>query len=184
MLAFTVLAIILIASGLFDPSPLGSQRWTTELAQMSLPRNSREIQWLDKDLPQSPFTIRLNAVRQSGERDIGYGLALGDQSAYLAVAVSPLGYLAIWEAAEEDAIIVDSYLLNWQTWPHVHTAGESNEIWLDISEDRAAVRINREWLWEGEISAVTGSVGLLGESFGETAVIDFETVELFSDASE
>jgi len=184
MLALTVLAVVLIASGVFDPAPLGSRLWTKDLSQMSVPRNSRKIQWLDEELPQLPITIRLNSALQSGEVDIGYGLVLGDETDYLAVAVSPLGYLAIWETGQEDTTTVDSYLLNWQTWPHVHTAGESNEIWLDISGDRAGVRINREWLWEGEISAVTGSVGLLGESFGETAVIDFETVELFSDASE
>lgn len=184
MLALTVLAVILIASGVFDPAPLGSQRWTRNLSPMSVARDSREIQWLDEKLPQSPFTFRLNGAYQSGEVDSGYGLVLGDETAYLAVAVSPTGYLAIWEATEEDVTTADSYLLNWQTWPHVHSGSESNEIWLDVSGDRAAVRINREWLWEGEISALTGNVGLLGESFGETAVIDFERVEFFSDVSE
>ena len=181
ILALTILAVVLIASGVFDPAPLGSLLWTKELSQMSIPRNSREIRWLDEELPQSPMTIRLSGARQSGEEDIGYGLVLGDETAYLAVAVSPLGYLAIWRAAEQDAATNDSYLLNWQTWPHVHTASESNEIWLDISGDRAGVRINRERLWEGDMSALGGNVGLFGESFGETAVIDFETIELFSD---
>jgi hypothetical protein len=184
MLTLTILAAVLIAGGVFDPAPLGSQLWTRELSQMSVPRNSREIRWLDEELPHSPMTIRMSGARQSGEEDIGYGLVLGDETAYLAVAVSPLGYLAIWQAAEQEAETNDSYLLNWQTWPHVHTADESNEIWLDISGDQVGVRINRERLWEGDISALAGNIGLLGESFGETAVIDFETVELFSGASE
>ncbi|UCC50977.1 MAG: hypothetical protein JSV68_17975 [Anaerolineaceae bacterium] len=184
LLAITLLALVLIASGLFDPAPLGSQLWARELPQMSVPSNTREIQWIGEEVPQSPATIRLTAARQSGEQDIGYGLVVGDETAYLAVAVSPLGYLAVWETANQDVTTDDSYLLEWQTWPHVHTDSEDNEIWLDIDGNRANLRINREWLWEGEIRGGTNHIGLLGESFGDTAAVDFETVELFSGASE
>jgi hypothetical protein len=183
-LAITLLAMVLVASGLFDPAPLGSQLWARELPQMSVPGNTREIQWIGEEVPQSPATIRLTAARQSGEQDIGYGLVVGDETASLAIAVSPLGYLAIWETANQDVSTDDSYLLEWQTWPHVHTGSAGNEIWLDIDGNRAAVRINREWLWEGEIRRNASQIGLLGESFGDTTVVDFETVELFSGTSE
>jgi len=184
ILVITLLAISLIASGVFDPTPSGPRLWQRELPRMSVPPDSRKINWLQEDVPESPFTVRMAGAHQSGEKDIGYGLVLGDDEGYLAVAVSPLGYLAIWETDGQDPISGDSYLLEWQTWPHVRTDGDSNEIWIDVAGDRAGVRVNREWLWEGRITKEAGNVGILGESFGEPAVIDFGAIELFSDTDE
>jgi hypothetical protein len=180
----TVLAIGIIASGVFDPSPAGTRRWRLEDKQILLSPQSRDIIWLEEQVPDSPITIRMTASHKSGEEDIGYGLLLGDEAAYLAVAVSPLGYLAIWESDVQSGGSTDSYLLEWQTWPHVKTEGSPNEIWVDIVGNQAGVRVNREWLWEGEITSGSGNVGLLGESFAETAVIDFESVELFAKRGE
>jgi hypothetical protein len=184
LLLFTLLAIVLIASGVFDPSPVGTSRWRLEDRQMMLSSQSRDIIWLEEQVPDSPITIRMTASHKSGEEDIGYGLLLGDEAAYLAVAVSPLGYLSIWESEIQSGHSTDSYLLQWQTWPHVKTNRSPNEIWVDIAGNRASVRVNREWLWEGDITSNTENVGLLGESFADTAVIDFESVELFSKRDE
>ena len=129
-------------------------------------------------LPSGRYSLRLTAAREDGETDIGYGLALGDENEYLAVAVSPLGYLSVWQksGAETDTI------LPWQTWPHVGRGLEPNEIWLDSEENgRLTIRINREFLWEGEIEPPSGQIGLIGESFGETAVVDFQAVRIFEE---
>jgi hypothetical protein len=177
------LAIGLIASGVFDPAPAGTLRWQLAENRMQLSSQSRDIIWLEEQVPAAPITVRVNAAHVEGEEDIGYGLVLGDEAAYLAVAVSPLGYLAIWESDSQSAVSGDSYLLPWQTWPHVKTGSLPNEIWVDIAGNQAAVRINREWLWEGEITNISGKVGLLGESFAGPAAIDFESVELFAENS-
>ena len=184
LLLVAVLAIGVIASGVFDPSPAGPRRWRLEDRQMQLSPQSRDIIWLEEQVPDSPITLRITASHKSGEEDIGYGLLFGDEAAYLAVAVSPLGYLAIWESDVQSGGSMDSYLLEWQTWPHVKTESSPNEIWVDIVGNRASVRVNREWLWEGEIRGGSGNVGLLGESFADTAVIDFESVELFAKRGE
>ena len=147
---------------------------------MRLSPQSRDIVWLEEQVPDSPITIRMTASHKSGEEDVGYGVLLGDEAAYLAVAVSPLGYLAIWESDVQSGDSTDSYLLEWQTWPHVKTESSSNEIWVDIVGSRASVRVNREWLWEGEIITGSENVGLLSESFAETAEVDFESIELFA----
>ncbi len=184
LLLVAALAILVIASGVFDPSPAGTLRWRLEGKRMLLSPQSRDIIWLEEQVPDFPITIRMTASHNSGEEDIGYGLTLGDEAAYLAVAVSPLGYLAIWESDVQSGGSTDSYLLEWKTWPHVKTASSPNEIWVDIVGNRASVRINREWLWEGEITSGSENIGLLGESFAETAVIDFESVELFAKRGE
>ena len=180
LLLVTVLAIGLIASGIFDPSPAGTSLWRLENERMRLSSQSRDIIWLDEPVPDSPITIHMTAAHREGEEDIGYGLLFGDDAAYLAVGVSPLGYLAIWQSDAQSGGSTDSYLLEWQTWPHVKTEDSLNEIWVDIVGNQATVRVNREWLWEGIIASGSGNVGLLGESFGESAVIDFESVELFA----
>ncbi|MDX1414588.1 MAG: hypothetical protein R3293_10380, partial [Candidatus Promineifilaceae bacterium] len=98
------------------------------------------------------------------------------ETASFVVAVSPLGYVAIWETMDKD-----NYHVGWQTWPHVQKNNESNEIWLDIEHDQVRVRINREWLWERELATSSHKIGIIGESFGGSAVVDFETLELFAD---
>jgi len=180
LLLVTVLAIGVIASGIFDPAPAGTLLWHLDGKRLSPSAETRDITWLDENVPDTPITIHVTAVHNSGEEDIGYGLVLGDEEAYLAIAVSPLGYLAIWQSDVQSSGSADSYLLEWQTWPHVKTDGSSNEIWVDIAGSRAAVRINREWLWEGEIAAGSRNIGLMAESFADPAVIDFQTVELFA----
>ncbi len=179
MLFGTAVVIGLIASGVFDPSPFGQRLWQEDLFQMRVAPNSRQINWLDIDIPSTPFTARLTAAYEQGEADAAFGLILGDDDHYLTIAVSPLGYLAVWETTNND-----SYYLNWQTWPHVKRGNENNEIWLDVEGDLARVRINREWLWEGSIDLSTDRIGILGESFGGESFINFETIEMFAESGE
>jgi hypothetical protein len=179
LLVITLLIVGLIASGVFDPSPFGQSLWHEDLSKMAVEPLSRQVSWIESETPQLPFTVRLTAAYGSGEYDSAYGLVLGDEESFFSVAVSPLGYLAIWETTSSDA-----YYLNWQTWPHVQKDHGTNEIWLDIEGDRAQVRINREWLWEGNIEVQGRHIGILGESFGEEVIIEFESLKLFAAAGE
>jgi hypothetical protein len=56
----------------------------------------------------------------------------------------------------------------------------SNELWLDIEDSElVAVRINRELLWEGNLPLTGNKIGLWAESYGGTADIEFNSIELF-----
>lgn len=181
VLLVTAVLIALIAAGVFDPQPLGALRWQTAEQRVTAPAKSREIRWVEEGVPQSSTTLRLTAALADGETDSGYGLVLGDEENYLTVAVSPLGYLAIWESSLNPGAAGDTYLLQWQTWPHVKMNGEANELWLDVEGNQATVRVNREWLWEGPINNTGPQVGLLVESYGDAAVVDFMELALFAD---
>ena len=110
--------------------------------------------------------------------DIGYGLVLGDDEAHVAVAVSPLGYLSVWQETGQETFVI----FPWQTWPHVRRDLAANEIWLDIEEpDQVTIRLNRELLWVGEIDLPVGQIGVLTQSFGETAVVDFQKLQIFAE---
>ena len=178
LLVITVITLILIASGIFDPAPLGKSLGREDLAEMTVDPHSRHIIWLNNTLPAPPFSARLSGAFKDGEIDSAYGLVFGDEAGYFTVAVAPTGYLAIWETT-----INDSYQLNWQPWPHVNQDNEMNEIWVDVEKNRARVRINRELLWEDDIELRGQNIGVLGESFGDEVVIDFQTLELFSDSN-
>ncbi len=180
LLVVIVVAIGLIASGVFDPVLAGPRQWQVNGKQIAVPPQSRRVSWLAEEIPDSNLTIRVTGALEKGEKDSGYGLTFGDEENYFAVAVSPLGYLAIWESRLHTDTRNDSFLLPWQTWPHVKREHELNEIWVDISGEKASVRINREWLWEGEIGSKSRGIGLLGESFAETALFDFPSIELFA----
>ena len=169
LLAATAVILFLILSGVFDPKPLGELVLERPLFPQIIAPQAPPINWLAEPIPTSNYTVRLTAAQEEGQgMDIGYGLVLGSEAAHLAVVVSPLGSLSVWQTNGPETEII----LPWQTWPHVARNQEPNEIWLDVADsDRLTIRINREFLWEGEIRPVSGQIGLIGESFGETAVV-------------
>ncbi len=171
-LVTAVTAILLIASGMFDPQPVGELVWQENLQPMTVAAQTKQIEWLEQPVPDGPFSVRLTAVYEQGATDSGYGLILGDEAQNLLVAVSPLGYATIQQNGPA--------LLPWQPWPHVRTQNTPNEIWLDWADDQLSVRLNRELLWVDDVEIPEGFLGLYGESFAETAVFDFESVELYN----
>lgn len=184
LLAATAVTLFLILSGVFDPKPLGELVLERPLFPQIIAPQAPQLNWLEQPIPAGSYTIRLTvAQEESPGTDIGYGLVLGSDDAHVAVAVSPLGMLSVWQTNGAETEII----LPWQTWPHVARNQEPNEIWLDVEDSgevangRLTIRINREFLWEGEIEPVSGRIGLLGESFGETAVVDFQTLQIFEE---
>ena len=168
LLALGIL-VLLIGLGVFDPKPLGNMGWQEPLTRLSVGAESREVMWLT-EVEEGMFTVRGTAVFQSGERDIAYGFVLGNDDDYLAVAVSPLGYVRVWQS--------ETVLMPWQPWPHVHQGHEPNEFWLDVHGNSVTIRLNREILWVGEVT-VAGGIGVVGESWGGTAVVQVSSIQLF-----
>jgi len=176
-----VLLFMLIALGLFDPQPLGQQTWTARPITLTILAADRQITWLPEPLPTDSFTVRGTIIHQSGELDSGAGLVLADEDTAVIIAISPLGYVTI----QQNEPITDYRLLNtempWQPWPHVHTDSEPDEIWLDVADGQMRVRINRDLLWTGDLPFRPTRAGVYGESFGDTAVFDFQEITLFAD---
>ena len=71
------------------------------------------------------------------------------------------------------------------TLTRVHNGAETNELWIDVDQSgnsktgSTSVRINRELLWRGHLDTPAGQIGLLVESFGAAAVVDFQRLQLF-----
>jgi hypothetical protein len=176
--ATAVVAIALVAAGVFDPRPVGRLQWRQNGGAYTLPAHGELRRWLPKTIPDAAFSVRVTAVHARGDLDCGYGVMLGENDQSLVAAVSPTGYVAIWRTSGASA--ESEFSLPWQTWPHVRTgAGAENEIWLDVQGEQAAVRINRELLWQGATAVSGPGVGLWGKCWGETAVIDFRQVDYF-----
>lgn len=175
LLATAVFLILLIATGAFDPKPVGERQTTLPAATLTIRQPGQTIQWLDKALPAGDFSVRGTAVWQSGSLDSGVGIALGDEAApadAFIMAVSPLGYVMVQQAG--------TALLPWQPWPHVQLNGAPNEIWIDKRGAELTVWLNRELLWQGSRTLATRNFGLYGEFFRETAVYTIPTLELFA----
>ena len=170
VLSFILLIVWLVSAGYFDPKPVGSLRWQKVLPPQAIVAGPPQIMWLEA-VETADYSVRATAVYQSGEKDISYGLALGNETDYLVVAISPLGYVTLWQA--------DTVLMPLQPWPHVHTGSEPNEIWVNIEQAQLTVRINREILWTGD-SVVGRGIGVMSQSWGETAVVQFPSVQLFT----
>lgn len=176
-----VILVLLIVLGTFDPKPVGGWQRELPLSPQTIEAGTQSIFWLAQDTPAQNYSLRLMTAYQSGETDVLYGLVIGDDEAYWVTAVSPLGYTAIWEQQLPLTINHPPLTIQrfpFQTWPHVRP--DTNEIWLDVVNGRATVRINRELLWQGEVTSAFGRIGLWGESFGGTAVIDFQSLQIFT----
>jgi hypothetical protein len=172
----------LISAGVFDPKPLGTAKDEFPLNHMEIPGNGQELNWIERRYPLEIFTVRLTAAKKTGETDVAYGLALGDEDNFLVIAISPLGYYSIWRGSNLTGRLQKSQVVEpWQTWPHIRVENNPNEIWIDIQNKRiTTIRINREILWQGSLSIEDGSIGLWAQSFGEPAHIDFQKMEVFT----
>ena len=178
LLGSIVLIVSLSALGFFDPIAVGEPIWQQELDPMAVGPESTEVRWLKNDLPDSPLSVRLTASYDAGESDSAYGLLLGQEDKSTAVVVSPLGYAAVWQQPSSTDSETVNYYLPWQTWPHVQTGVESNELLVSLDGDQISVRVNGEWLWEaGEIERVD-RIGIVGISYGGNVSIDFHSADL------
>ncbi len=175
VLGTAVTLIILIAAGLFDPKPVGDLQWERPFTPQTIAAGSQQIVWLELTTLANAYSLRLTTDHQSGETDVLYGLVIGDGDDYWVTAVSPLGYASTWEQHSAFSI----HHLPFQPWPHVRP--DENEIWLDVVDGRATIRLNRELYWTGSVETSSGRIGLWLESFGETAVINFQQLQLFAD---
>jgi hypothetical protein len=171
VLGTAVSLIILIAVGTFDPKPVGKLQWERPLTPQTIAAGSQRIIWLESITPLDNYSLRLQTTYQNGETDILYGLVIGDEDDYWVMAISPLGYATAFQPSAFS-------LQPFAPWPHVHP--DENEIWLDVVNGRVTIRLNRELYWTGTAAPVQGKIGLWVESFGETAVIDFPTLQLYA----
>ena len=175
LLVVTAVTLIgLIAAGTFDPKPVGELVAERLLPPQTIAAGRQDVVWLDALTPEQNYSLRLTMAYESGETDLLYGLVVGDDDDFWVTAVSPLGYAAVWEAHSGD----NAALFPFQTWPHVRP--DSNEIWLNVVDGRVSVRVNRELLWQGVVDPAGGQMGLWLESFGGTAVITFQPVQIFA----
>ena len=175
-----ILATSLIALGFFDPFAGEWPVWQRRLTSMQIPPQKREVRWLKEELPHLPFSIRLTAHYEKGELDSGYGLLLSQENGNIALMVSPLGYVAIWQEPISAGLKSEHFYLPWQTWPHVRTGDAVNEIMVVLEEDTMSVRVNREWLWEGQQIGNISRIGVIGESYGGESSISFQRAEILA----
>ena len=184
LLVIAVSLVALIAGGAFDPRPLGPLVQRDNPGPRALPGPGEASFPLVAPFSgawPNQYSVRLTAAQTGGDLDSGYGLALGDKTNALVVAVSPLGYVAILRTGMDGT---PAYVLPWQTWPHVRPEAAPNEIWLDVERGdgptRVTVRINREVLWRGEVEALSDGAALWLAGFGGPAQVDYQTVGWFA----
>jgi hypothetical protein len=181
VLVLAILGIILVSSGVVDPKPTGGYLASIALTPLDLEPGESRISWLPEPSLGDLDTIRLHASLRAGSLDSAYGLAIGDRTDSIIITVSPTGYLAVERRLAADRSQPKTMqILGWQPWPHVRKHMDQNEIWVEIvDDDITTIRINRELLWNQEIPVKGSKVGLFGQSFSESAMIEFQTMEYY-----
>lgn len=92
-----LLVVGLIWAGWFDPRPEGALIGSYALGEVTVLPEAVSIEWLHEVVPAGTFTLRLIAAGPPEEPLVGYGLAIGRPDNYLAVLVSPTGYVTMTE---------------------------------------------------------------------------------------
>ncbi len=162
---FTIIAIVLILTGWFDPQPYGELAWKRPLFPITASARSERAVWTGEEV-DGVFSVRLTAVFAEGNPDSRYGLLLDD----LSIIISPTGYAAI----EQGGAVIVPYA----PFPHVYR-DDVNEIWVDVDGEAVTVRLNRELFWQGEAVAA-GEIGVVVENFGDSgATVDFQRLSYF-----
>ncbi len=184
LLALAVCLVALTALGFFDPRPSGPLRHSEQPGLQSTAGDGpaflpQPAPWPPESAPRQ-YSLRLTAANAGGELDSGYGLALDDGAQGLFVAVSPLGYAALWQTGRDGA---PDYSRPWQTWPHVWPGRQANELWLDVAQTDGGsvvtVWINRELFARETLDFFPRRAGLWWASFGGPATVDFQKLEWF-----
>lgn len=181
ILSVLMLGIILISAGIFDPKPLGTKNQSIVPGLLSITAGQEKSELIPAVPYHDTFSLRLTASLKEGEQDSGYGLIVGPSEDHIGVAISPLGYLTLWQVTTASVSTNNNkQIIPWRTWPHIRQGTQENEIWLDI-KDRHLIRIlvNREILWEGEIPIQGKAVFVWGASFGEAAIFDFSKLDVY-----
>ena len=140
--------------------------------EMSVLPEQLVAEWLREEVPAGAFSLRLVAAGSASELFVGYGVAIGRPDNYLAVLVSPTGYVSMTPAPGRD------FRNQWHTWPHIKQS--NNEIQIDYrAENQLTIRINRELFWQGEWVLGGQQIGLVAQGFEGEAVIDFQSLTLW-----
>ena len=165
-----------------DPRPLTTPNEVQSLAAVSLPAGERLTEWLGMGLPEGGM-VRLTAAHAGGEEDVLYGALWGTADDYLAIGLSPLGYVVLEQVTAEGT----TPLLPLQTFPHGRGGTAENSLWLqpDPATHQLTIRLNGEILWHTAEAPpawlAEAELGRWGESFGGTAEINFVAVELWGE---
>jgi len=178
LLIGAIAAIGLISAGVFDPGPTGEVTNRRALSAQAIGAGEKRLTWLPEPAARDTFTVRLSAAWAEGEQDVGYGVTVGIEDDYLAAAVSPLGYAAVWAKHGDRREMV----FPWQPWSHVKRGSNANEIQIEVRGESVSVRVNRERLWEGERAIQGAGAGLYSQSFGQETVIQFQELVTFAPA--
>ena len=160
LLLVAVGGISLISMGVFDPPTVGGVEISIPLSR-ELTTPAEQVEWLDAAATQESFSIGLAATYTHGEQDSGYGLAFGSPEDYLVIAISPVGYVTVFQVSSFEFQVSSSDppisqsptphspLLPWQPWPHIRQGEQRNEFLLEMVGEQMTIRLNGELLWQG-----------------------------------
>ena len=190
LLLLAVLGISLISMGVFDPPLAGDEESVIPLDQ-ELTTTTEQVEWLDAVVEGEAVTVWLAAAYTQGEQDSSYGLALGSPDDYLVVAISPAGYVTVFQVTSEQSAVNSeqlavsqslnlsvspSPLIPWQPWPHVWRGTKSNEFLIEIVGDEVTARVNREWLWQGKWEGRGRNPALYLATHNQPVTVSFQQI--------
>lgn len=143
VLLATAVLLGLALAGTFDPQPVGELVYDARPDLLIDSQSASVPSGLGVEPPGSIEVM----MRQLTGPEIAYtGIELAQTDWHLLVLVNGAGRLALDAGPSAD---LPSIAAAGRLWPHIHPAGESNTLRVDVAEGVATVRINDEVAAEG-----------------------------------
>ena len=138
-----IVAIGLIAAGVFDPRPIGTVQVLVEGEMISAENPAGNVQWF-ATVPAASFSVRSRLTMELAtdyhETPQAYALVVGEPDRWQAIAIDPTsGFLSRYWVESGTQRIIEP----WRTWAHVEMH-PTHELWVDVVDGQLNLRINRE----------------------------------------
>ncbi len=182
ILPFIIAGIGFISAGVFDPPLAGPLQAHAQLAPVTVAAEQTRITALPLTV-HTPFSLQMSARLAEGSAETSYGLQFAEDDRQLTLAVSPAGYVRVWQVAGGQTID----WLPWQPWPHVRSGSVINTWWVNggVEQGSLVVRLNGELLWRARQADYCQSeagcrVSLWGNSPTGQATLDYREWRLYA----
>ena len=180
-LAGALALIITLAVGWNDPRPTRPFDWEAPGLPLRLEAPSNDTAVTLLDYSNSDFTLEMEATPTSGPDFNGYGLVYHaqDETHYTVFAAGSDGYYAVLRVAGN----VETSLVDWQQFPHVHRGEQGNRLRATCAGPTCHFYVNDEYATSiGDDIGATGTVGLWARSFGDDEVtVEFVNIRAWTE---
>ncbi|MEK7310819.1 MAG: hypothetical protein AAB382_02500 [Chloroflexota bacterium] len=176
--------VIVVASGVADPRPVGSLKWEEKWivdsgqwvvfgekveigeGKLEIVLERGEIGGAVTRSEGAEYTFEVAGGQADGEIGAAYGIVFGYESpeSYIAAMINGNGYVEVVSADGRE-------WMAWQQWPNILLGTEANRLRVDVQGGQGLIRINDEVLMRVPVG--DGAIGVIARASADSQRVRF-----------